>query len=367
MLRRLVNTVTWLLVAASVAIILGGLTGQPILVAAVPSSSMEPALQPGDLIPVLPLWGREPQPGQIVVFRTEQDQTWIVHRIVGGGPEEGFITRGDANPLPDPHPVFPRDIFGVVPAPGGQVLRIPRLGLLSLGRSSLSDPLVAGAALLAGVYLLVADVRTGLGRWRGRALGRRFRLRPLPARMVAGVYAGLCAFVFAVTLLTTLSLGSRWEGHYEVLTSRRAGDRVSHQALVGERKADSIQLTNPAPVPVIVALDTSSPDLWWEPSWFLLGPGEEGNVTLTLLSDTPGARTAIMRQAIYPAVLPLPLLRYLAGIGWHLPAVAVALVPTAAVAAVAALDSRVRMQVRRARLQLQLRLAGVREGGHHGA
>jgi len=42
-------------------------------------------------------------PGQIIVFHSEEDgiREWILHRIVGGDPEQGFITKGDANEFTD--------------------------------------------------------------------------------------------------------------------------------------------------------------------------------------------------------------------------------------------------------------------------
>lgn len=112
-LGRLLSAITWLLVLASMVIITGGLLGRPLLFAAVPTGSMVPALMPGDLIVVLPPWALSPPGlGDVVIFRTPQERNWIVHRITGGNSTDGFVTKGDANPIADLRRVYPQEIAG---------------------------------------------------------------------------------------------------------------------------------------------------------------------------------------------------------------------------------------------------------------
>jgi signal peptidase I len=355
MLQRLVNAITWLLVAGSVAIIAGGLTGRPILLASVPTPSMVPVLHPGDLIPVVPPWGIALRKGLVIVFRTEQDQTWIVHRIVGGDAEQGFITKGDANPVADPNPVFPQHVVGVVPQTGKGALHVPQLGLLSMERSPLSSPLVAGAALVLGVYLLAADAGRGFRRLSLAKL-RKARMKELSGQTAMSIYAGLALAAFCVTFMSTWSLGSKRQGTYQVVASQATNVKVYDVITAGQVKTDTIQIKNGSPLPLIIGLDSSDPQLSWSPGWFVLAPHSEQEVGLELTAEQLGEHRAVFREGVYLPLLPLSVIRALAKYGWYLPVVATSVVPLLVVLVVAALDPRVPLQLRRIRQKMRLRM-----------
>jgi signal peptidase I len=100
----------------------------------VQGGSMEPALSKGDLV-VLRHSG-EYQPGDVVAFRVRD--SIVIHRIVGGSAEEGFVVQGDNKQRPDHWRPKPDDILGRMwlHIPGGgpwlAFLRQPlMLGLLA--------------------------------------------------------------------------------------------------------------------------------------------------------------------------------------------------------------------------------------------
>ncbi|HWI63372.1 MAG TPA: signal peptidase I [Symbiobacteriaceae bacterium] len=354
MWRRLLNVGTWFLVALSVVILVGGLVGRPILLAAVPTGSMVPVLKPGDLIVVLPSLGMNLGVGDIVVFRTEKDTGWIVHRIVGGDGANGFVTRGDANPTSDPYPVLPRHVVGTVPVIGGRAMVIPRGGLLSLGRGPLSNPVVATSALLLGLYLVFADVKEG---WRSI----RLRLRPLPRpnptpKVALAVYCAMAATVFLITMVSLASLGTNSAGTYKVVETLSTRVQLPGLVVAGSTRVDTVSIQNPAPVPLMVALDSNRADVTWEPAWLLIGPRQTRDVALSLRAVSPGEVKVRLREAVYLPFLPIPVLQALARVSWYLPLVAVSLVPAAAVLLLALLDTRARIQLGELRLRLQLLL-----------
>lgn len=354
MIRRLINAIVWLLVAGSVAIILGGLLGRPVLVAAVPTGSMVPVLRPGDLIPIAPLFGAVPKSGQVIVFKTPRDNTWIVHRIVGGNAQDGFTTRGDANPGPDPNPVHLGDIAGFVPRVGGWVMRVPNLGSISLGRGPLSSPITAAAALLLGVYLLLADSGSWLQRTRRMRLKRAQRLR-LSNATVVYVYVGLGAVVSAMTLLTTLSLAVHEEARYDVVPTRIARISDSRITALSEVRTDSVSLRNPSWIPLVVHLASNDADLQWEPQWLTLPGKSSRTVALVRHSQVLGSHKVQLRQSYYLPLLPVSVLQALAAGGWFLPACAISLVPLIPVLGLAASDYRVKVRMRKLWLHLRLR------------
>lgn len=347
--KRLLGAVTWLLVAFSVTILMGGLMGRPVLLAAVPTGSMVPVLKPGDLIPVLPYLGTRLHIGDIVVFRTENDRNWIVHRIVGGDDREGFITRGDANPSADPYRVFRRHVVGKVPSPGGRTLTIPRAGLLSQERGPLSNPAIAVVALAVGLYLVFTDAREGL---RALRLGSGPALyRPGPSsRVVLAVYGGLCLLAFLVTFVTLSSLGKRYEAEYRVVASQSTKLQVPGVLTRGTVKTDSVTVRNPSFVPLVMAFDSSDPATVWEPAWVVVGPRQERTVSLHISAQREGRTRVLLRQAVFLPLLPTGLLQALARMSWALPLMVVSLVPALAVLAVASLDVRVRVQLQELRL-----------------
>jgi signal peptidase I len=358
MLRRLVNAITWLLVAGSVAIIMGGLLGRPILLASVPTGSMVPVFNPGDIIAVSPYLGGDLRSGQIVVFRTERDRTWIVHRIIGGDRETGFTTQGDANPLPDPNTVYPKHVVGVVPQVGEAALRVPRLGLLSLERGPLSNPLVTGLALIIGLYLMASDARAGLDLFRrGARSGRIPRPGPKP-RVVMALYVGLTLSVFLISLMTMWSLSSTREGAFRVVASRDSTFTVKDQLALGETREQVITLKNPSLIPLIVGMDANTPGLSFAPSWTVLWPNSQLDVTVRITGFELGSHQFHMRQSVFLPLLPPALLEGLSAVNWYLPLYLVALLPTMVVLLLAFSDTRVWLELHAVSLRLQNRLWG---------
>lgn len=351
MVGRLISLVTWMLVAGSLAIIMGGLAGRPVLLAAVPTSSMEPVLHPGDLIVVVPPLGRRLEQGQIVVFKTEQDPTWIVHRIMGGDEVQGFITQGDANRTVDPHRVFPRHVAGVIPLVGGRVAKVSGLGALSLGRGPLSNPYVAAVAMVAGIYLLASDESL---RWRRLTPVVRKRRRPRGLAGVLAIYLALGAGVSMLTYLSTWSLSSQQWGKVEVVATRYPWS-PANQVILGQVRREQVVLENPARVPLIIGLSASHPDIAWSPAWVMVAPGTRREVTLSLTGRSPGRQDVQLRQSVVLPFLPLPLLRALGQLHWHIPAVFTALVPALLMLIVALTDQRVAGRLRKVWITASLR------------
>jgi len=352
MVGRLISLVTWLLVAGSLAIIMGGLTGRPVLLAAVPTSSMVPALKPGDLILVLPLFGRELSEGQIVVYKSDRDKTWIVHRIVGGDEVGGFVAKGDANDYTDPHRVLRRHVAGTVPVIGGRVVKAPGLGALSLDRGPLANPYVASTAMVLGIYLLVSDQRL---RWGRSPFSRRRRERtPRSAAGIGATYLALGLGVATLTYLSYWSLSSHQAGTVEVVAQRFPwSDR--RLLLPGESRTETTRLENPSFVPLIVNLRADDSRAEWSPSWLVLPPHSTREATLTLVGLGVGEHRVVLRQSVLLPFLPVGLLRWLGRLHWHLPAMATALVPLLLMAALALTDRRVASGLRRLGLAHWLR------------
>lgn len=120
---------------------------------AVMSGSMEPAIDTGDVVVVMPLDPREARAGDVVTFQDPGGSRLITHRVQGArreGARVAFVTRGDANDKGE---------RWSVPASGqiGRVAyRLPNAGYLSRAASSPSGRvgLVILPALLLGGFAL---------------------------------------------------------------------------------------------------------------------------------------------------------------------------------------------------------------------
>jgi len=126
--------------------------GGPVAYDLVSGSSMEPALHTGDLV----VARRQDtyHPGDIVAFRTEGGN--VIHRIVDGSAEEGFITQGDNRDGVDQWRPKPKDILGKM------WLRIPGGGRVV---TVLRSPMVLAAlAASVAVFLVLGSGQKGKGR-----------------------------------------------------------------------------------------------------------------------------------------------------------------------------------------------------------
>ena len=82
------------------------------------TGSMEPAINPGDIVLLAPTPRTQPHLGDIAAYTARRFSGETVgvftHRIIGGDPVNGFLMKGDANPTPDVQRPKVEDISGVV-------------------------------------------------------------------------------------------------------------------------------------------------------------------------------------------------------------------------------------------------------------
>ncbi|SER20322.1 signal peptidase I [Natrinema salaciae] len=162
MRRGVGRVVRGLVVVCVLALVVGQLLGQPVLLGFVETGSMEPTIDTGDGFVAIPseLTG-DPEPGDVVVFEAEQIQGGglTTHRVVDETPQ-GYVTRGDANPFTDQDGGEPyvRDAQIVATAwrVDGAVVTIPHFGTVVM---ALSDGLEAVQTRLAAAF----GTRTLLG------------------------------------------------------------------------------------------------------------------------------------------------------------------------------------------------------------
>jgi signal peptidase len=163
------------------ALLLGQLLGQPLLLTYVQTDSMSPTIEPGDGYIVLPssVTGGVSE-GDIVLYEAQEFDGGglTTHRVVGET-DEGYITKGDNNPFTDQDggepPVQEGQVVGVALQVGGGPVTIPWLGVLVttvrglvttvvgallgiVGLEAAGGGAVGIVAIVAGLLMLLASV-----------------------------------------------------------------------------------------------------------------------------------------------------------------------------------------------------------------
>ena len=160
-----------LVAALAVAVlVLPAVTGSTALT--VLTGSMRPTLPPGTLVVVRPVETDAVRIGDVITFQVQPGRPEVVtHRVVAvqslADGSRAFVTRGDANPGPDPAPVLPAQVKGKL------WYSLPLIGSVALllgGQRTLLLTL-AGAALLA--YAAAVVVSALLRSRRGQAARRQ--------------------------------------------------------------------------------------------------------------------------------------------------------------------------------------------------
>ena len=131
------------------------ITTQIVQAKVVLTESMQPVINPGDLLVSVSPRFNSPQIGEVVIYTGKKFDGTVVasfaHRVIGGDVSSGYIVKGDANDLADVQRPIISEIEGVV------LFNIPKIGLL-LNPQTMSLLLV----FLIGIWFVAKGVRTYL-------------------------------------------------------------------------------------------------------------------------------------------------------------------------------------------------------------
>jgi signal peptidase len=329
-IRRVIRVGGWLIFGLLLAsLVAGQLLGQPILLSYVTSGSMEPTIDEGDGFVAVPTAVTGPvEEGDVVVFQAEQVNggQLTTHRVVGET-EEGFTTRGDANPVTDQAdgepPVKRTQIVATALEVNGDVVVIPNLGVVVEGTQSALETVqrqlaaLLGTRALLGVqglaYLLLAfsvvvyavDAYRESGQ-RDRRTRDRSRDDGFDPRLVSGAFALL--LVLAATAAMVVPAGSQQIG---IVSAEFESERPT----VIER-GESAELTYTVPnggiVPVVVFLEPASEGIDVAPREARIGSRDRMNATVTVSAPPEtGYYRRFFVEHRYLAILPQSTIRTL--------------------------------------------------------
>lgn len=328
--RAAVSWLVWGIVALLVVSVLAGqLLGQPVLLTYVETGSMAPTLEPGDAFVAIPAAIAGPvETGDVIVFQASvlEGGGLTTHRVVDVR-DGGYVTKGDANVGTDQEAGEPLVRDGQIVAKawqvGGEVVVIPKLGLVAMAARSLISGLRGFLAGILGRPGLLGTQGFALGlfviglgayaiaTWVEDEEGQRYlRTRRRPGTVDVGWL--IVALAFGIALIATLSmafpLGAQ---QFEMIS---AENDAPGARIVEAGTSENLTYTVPGGgvLPVVVVLEPASDGLSVSPQQLYVRGGETKNATVTVTApDETGYAPQYLREHRYIAVLPTPAIVWL--------------------------------------------------------
>lgn len=286
----------------------------------VSGESMEPALEHGDFTFVVPYFAGKsglPEAGDIIAFEDEQGNR-LVHRIVDTT-EQGYITKGDANPDTDQEGGQPlvtlARIQGTAASLGSQVVRVPVLGSLALRviTAEIRLPIIIAAFSAVAVLLVFY--------FRGQR--RRPRLRPKlrPEGGFKGFYSRhkILLKYSAITVIGALILmsgmvrmSSTMDFCYGVSPARQSQPMAISGGVnlgiipAGSEQSRELQVTGNFPVTMVAIFVDQDDALTFSQNPAVVPPRQDTEVEalVTAKGDNIGIHATPVTMLVLPPVLP---------------------------------------------------------------
>ena len=317
-----------------VLLLVGQLLGQPILLGYVATGSMEPTMNAGDGFVAIPsIATGDVEEGDIVVFEARElhDGELTTHRVVGET-DEGYVTRGDANPFTDQDGGEPHVTDGQIVAKAwqvnGEAVTIPHLGTAIMGVQGVAE---SAYGTVASVFGLTATADSeGLGSMLvafGVALlgfgallerlgpGRRETHRSRSRENVIAFWTalGLVLLVF-VTFATAAMVVPAGTAEYELVSTESPTD--DPQVLApGETGELTRTVDNAGYLPIVAVHDAASRNIAADPGSQTVGIRSSGETTVSLTApEETGEYTRHLGEYRYLAVLPPSVIVWLHGL-----------------------------------------------------
>jgi len=340
--------VTLLLIAAMIAMLVGQQIGQPILLGFVVTGSMSPTLEPGDgFVAIPPSLAGDVEEGDVVTFQARQLEGGglTTHRVVDET-EEGYITRGDANPFTDQDsdepPVQESQIKAVAWQFGGEVVAISGLGTAATALQGAAETGVgvlaripglggladgdARALMMAGGGLLLLYSLLG-----GSVGGRRGTDRSASRRRTIKASFVLVVLLLFITVPMTASmvLPSGVDTISIVSSESASSDPTVIQQ--GTSQTFQYNVSNDGFLPRVAVIEPASNGVSVDESTHVLWRGDTSSANAVISApDETGVYVRSVSQWQYVMLVPIPILLSLHAV--H-PFVAVAAVNVVAIVA----------------------------------
>ncbi|MFA5523531.1 MAG: signal peptidase I [Tissierellales bacterium] len=335
-LSKIINIILCIIVAV---ILLAAITSvvwqRPVLFSSVNSNSMYPLLQRGDMILIRSLSNEyKVNTGDMVVFSFEEGSLstkgWIVHRVIGGNEETGYVTKGDANNYTDQttgaNPPVKREwIVSKVMTIGDKPLRIPLIGYIPLWIKSFqtnpnSMPIIA--VILVGIVGVSELINSNK-----RKKKKKRKKGNLELQLVY-FFGGLTiTIIMGATMLAT---SQRIPVAYEVSEKNQAIIMGSNVGIIriGEEIEKSLsELSNKGFFPIIATITSKDEQITFSHQLSTLKPSNQIEVSMQLKASKVGKFNTLIHVGMFYPFLPSKLIYILSLRSYWLALIIISLIP----------------------------------------
>jgi len=353
-LKKSFSVIVYLIVIILVLSSLGTIiTNQPMLLTAISSNSMVPVFQRGDMVVVWPLANEDTvEPGDIVIFSSESGylstQGWIIHRVMEGNVEDGYITMGDNNEYSDQTlgdaPSIERDwMVSRAPTLLGKPVVFPFIGFIPVYFEQLQE----SPFLLPGIVVILA-VLIGLSIFQGTKHKRQKKKKSYFTEQLLYTVSGLTLVLALVA--TMLVSGEIIHFQYEVNALGEPSPDSGFQSalLLGEtEEVELSSLSNQGFFPFTATITSKDPQLRFSRKLLRLSPEDEVEITLQVDGQNPGIYDSTVWVGLYLPLLPPSWIYALAKIHYLLAVFVIALIPGMPLLLFPVLDPKLRRKSRK--------------------
>lgn len=332
-LSKLIDIILYIIVFVSlISAITSTLWDKPVFFSSVRSNSMYPLFQRSDMILIKSVSNKDKiNIGDIVVFKVEEgslsSKGWIVHRVIGGNEEMGYITKGDANDYTDQAsggtpPIRREWIASEVLVIGKQPLKIPLIGYLPLWMEKFqANPYTMPViAIVLAVIVGISEFISGNKRRKKRKTSLELQLIYFFSGLVISVIMGA----------TMLATSERIVMPYEISND-------SHGVLMGSdigiiKTGDKIEkslseLSNKGFFPIIATITTNDEQISFSHTLITIKPGNNIETTMNLEAAIPGEYQSTIHIGMFYPFLPSKWIYSLSLKSYWLALVVVSLIP----------------------------------------
>lgn len=333
LVSRLVNSVLFIMMFLTLVAAIGSsITEKPFLLTSVRSNSMYPLFQRSDMLILKNINSNDKlNIGDVVVFKSKEgslsSKGWIVHRIIGGSEDDGFITMGDANEATDQssggNPPIKREwIASTVLTMGNNVLKIPLIGYLPLWVEKYqSNPYVLP---LMAVFLAFI---VGFSELKGNSKKRKMKNSNLELPIIYMISGITISVIMAGTMIAT---SQQINVSYEISESNSGilmGSNIGVLKVGDTQEKPIADLENKSFFPITVAITNNDEQISNSHSLIKLNPGDTLTTSMILEAKIPGIYKSKVSVGMFYPFLPSKTIFFLASKNYWLALGTVSLIP----------------------------------------
>ena len=344
--NKTIDIVLYVLVGIMLIISINSLIfNKPVLFSVVRSGSMYPALKRGDMIilDTLPKnsisdvgvknnvrSADDVNIGDIIIFKAQvgelASQGYIVHRVIGGSIDEGYITKGDANDYTDQEAgsvSIKRDwIVSKVAGRSDKPVHIPLLGYPAIWMDSFR----ANQYTFPLIILILAGM-IGVSQFKSRKKKDTEEKKKYGMQLVY-FFSGLIVSIIMAANMITIS--QRISFPYEVSNKNRgiiSGSSVGIIKTGDEIKLPLAKLKNSGFFPITAVIITNDEQLSFSHNLINLNNGDELAAQMNLEAKYPGNYQAVINIGLFYPLLPGKAIYFLADKSYWLALAVISLIP----------------------------------------